>query len=293
MKKMRFLHRFILWKFYKFLGIKLLKVNAMGAQFFVDTEIPGISDTLFVRRTRETDMLKIINDHVQPNDVILDCGSNIGVYPILESNLLNSGRIICVEPDMRNWEALEKNIQQINKKIKVNIFKGAISNKNSDSELDVSGPSNLSKLSSNITNGQTVRCITIPELCKQYNFIPNFIRMDIEGHEVEVLEGMISMLPNMGKLSIIFETHSVYYNKLKFKSILNEYFKNGFKSKILVSAGEIRPPLFIELGLEPDYHIVSDNITRGFYLNVADDFAIELVTAIPKATRYMFLSNVP
>lgn len=291
MKKIWFLHRFIIWNIYKFLRIKLVKVHAMGANFFVDTEIPGISDTLFIRRTREADMLKIIQDCVRPDDVILDCGSNIGVYPILEANLIKNGRIICVEPDIRNWHALEKNIEIINKKIQVNLFKGAISNKNSDSLLDVSGPSNLSKITNKKGNGQSVSCITIPELCKKYNFIPNFIRMDIEGHEVEVLEGMIPMLASSGKLNILFETHSVYYDKQKFKSILNEFFNYGFKPKILVSAGEIQPPLFRDLKLEPNYYVESDNLTRGCYLNVDNDDAIDLITAIPKATRYMLLGN--
>ena len=33
------------------------------------------------------------------------------------------------------------------------------------------------------------KCITGDELCKEHNFIPDFIKIDVEGHETKVLEG--------------------------------------------------------------------------------------------------------
>ena len=49
-------------------------------------------------------------------------------------------------------------------------------------------------------------------LAKKY-FIPDLIRMDVEGHEVEIIEGMLSSIKNgVLKPVICFEPHISCYN---------------------------------------------------------------------------------
>ena len=64
-------------------------------------------------------------------------------------------------------------------------------------------------------NGQTidVNTLSLNSLASQYG-APDLIRMDVEGHEVSVLRGLIDLLGIIDrKPTIIFETHLSRYNK--------------------------------------------------------------------------------
>ena len=51
------------------------------------------------------------------------------------------------------------------------------------------------------------KCITGDELCKEHNFIPDFIKIDVEGHEVKVLEGCRGLIEKH-KPTILCEIHA-------------------------------------------------------------------------------------
>lgn len=115
------------------------------------------------------------------------------------------------------------------------------------------------------------------------------IRMDAEGHEVEILRGMrnTSLQANAG-FSIVIEVHpSAYSSSRSFTDELNFLFDNDFGARFIVSAGQPVPPLYKSLGLSPSDTMVSDGFERGIYSHVPRDAAISLVTALPKCSRYI------
>lgn len=52
-----------------------------------------------------------------------------------------------------------------------------------------------------------IPCTTLDEYCRQQNLWPAFLKVDVEGHEVEALRGATQMLERVSE--IIIETHSV------------------------------------------------------------------------------------
>ena len=143
---------------------------------------------------------------------IMDIGSNIGYYVLLQRNIIGSdAKIIAIEPIPQNIEFLKKNLE-LNNDLKTKVIQGAVSNKNDYSYIYSSTFFNLGtfhpsgKSKEFIENKLKVKTFSLSNLCLKHG-IPDLIRMDVEGHEAEVLNGLI---PNIGVNnlypSIIFET---------------------------------------------------------------------------------------
>lgn len=280
------------------LGIKtrLIRLRELNLYMFIDFQTAGISSTLYCTRKREEDMIQLIKNNLPGFGDIIDCGSNIGFYPILASQLTKENqKIVCIEPDPRNYRILELNKQFISKN---SIFLNcSVSDKCKTSILEISDASNLNKIiregNSQVDKFITTQCYTIDDIVRTYGLKPTFLRMDIEGHEVEVLRGMKHTLKNAeGKLIVFFELHPGQYSKShSLESELLWMFENGYKTKYIVSAGEEQPAAFKSLGLYPDYTVSSDGFQRGVYSVIPNDAAILLATHVPKIARYIMLEN--
>ena len=77
---------------------------------------------------------------------------------------------------------------------------------------------------------------TVVNLSKKHGK-PDFIRMDVEGHEVEIIRSLLDEIKKGGVKPIIcFEPHiSSYNSKHDFKPILESLFKLGYITKYLSS----------------------------------------------------------
>jgi len=276
---------------------RLIKRRLKEVTMFLDTQTDGISRTLSIKRVREEDMVFLMKKYIKPGQVVIDCGSNIGFYPLLESKLVgDKGHIVCIEPDYRNYELLQKNISLIDN-VKTSLFNMAISDKKGVMTLDIGGPSNLNKIvaSEASVNSETVdvEVDTIDNLVNRLNLKPDFIRMDIEGHEVEVISGMRETIKSAPPgFVIFFELHPDEYSEThSLERQLEFLYSEGFICEAIVSAGEPNPSIYKKLGYAPDFVMKTDSLERGLYYNVDQDDAINLATSIPKSSRYILLSK--
>ena len=273
-------------------------------EMYLDLITPGISKTLAVYKSREDDMIQVIKEVLKPGMTVIDCGSNIGFYPVLEANILkNLGSVYAIEPDARNFKILEKNVQLCPYGETIKPFQMAVSNNNGVSEMYVAEQSNLNKLSSSdnekfakrhsVDDIVEVKTITMDELCKQENINPDFVRMDIEGFEVEVFQGMKNLFTN-GKsgLMIFLELHPhAYSEERSFAKELEKLFDLGYFAKVLISAGEPVPPKYKQFGYTPKMEIVSDGFIRGYYNDIKNEHVVSLTCSQPKASRYVLLEK--
>ena len=103
--------------------------------------------------------------------------------------------------------------------------------------------------------------------------------MDVEGHEVEVIEGMLESI-SIGNLSpiIIFETHiSRYSEEHNMELILDKIFKLGYSTSMISSSYERGTKIIDELGYVGDGPIKTDGVTRFLYEKISDHDAISLI----------------
>ena len=293
------------WYFSKYiLQKKTIKRRLKYFDMHLDLQVEGISRTLAFYKTREEDMIQVIKEYLKEGMTVLDCGSNIGFYPLLEAEIIkNSGEIYAFEPDKRNFVMLKKNIELCPYGNIIKPFNMAVSNKTGTEKMYVATQSNLNKLYSgddgdfaerhNVEESIEVDTITIDDFCLEKNTQIDFLRMDIEGFEVEVFQGMKDTFQNSKSGFMVFlELHPhAYSNERSFATELTTLLENGFLAKVLISAGVPKPAIYSSLGYEPIKEVKDGNFIRGWYENIHKEHVVELTCSEPKATRYILLQK--
>lgn len=129
---------------------------------------------------------------VRPGDVVLDCGANVGLFT---RHALDRGAklVVAIEPAPESLDCLRRNFAQEVSDGRVIIYPKGVWNK--DSELQLSMSNALASSASSVVLdrsgvGPKVLLTTIDRLVGELHLpIVNFIKMDIEGAEMQALEG--------------------------------------------------------------------------------------------------------
>lgn len=277
--------------FYHIVG----KLNhAMGRRFFekriynyrmlLDLEDRGISRTLLLFGERELEHKIMLERFLKPGMNVLDIGANIGYYALMELGLIGpSGRLVAVEPSPSNVELLRRNLA-LNNHSDIEVHQVAISDQSGFKPFFLSEMSNLNTFHDNGTgllhlSGKTVdvRTATVPEIMSGRPL--DLIRMDVEGHEVEVINGLLPAIER-GETSptIIFETHlSRYGNGHDIETPLRRLFALGYRVKFAGSSSERGTRLIEARGYKKRDSIRSDGVVRAIFENIANQDAIDLI----------------
>ena len=256
----------------------------------IDLHDPGLSRDVAVRGTREEQLKYVIDRVVGPSDVILDVGANIGYYTVMLSKLVGkTGMVYAIEPEPRNFERLQKNVQLNGIESIVETYQIGASDSVGTGMLHVSRRSNLHSFlgstGADDTNGD--RSIELP-LTDISSFIQgkrrvDLLRMDIEGYEVEVISGLeAAVVDGSWTGKILFECHFPRYNdeNHSMRKPLRMLFENGYRARYLTSNDEKKPRIRSR-GYEPTVLVkTSDTRFRGIYENVSNDDAEALVCEI-------------
>ena len=306
LNKIKNLPRAIDWYFSKYvLRKKAIKRSLKYFDMYLDLQVQGISRTLAFYKTREEDMIQVIQEYLKKDMIVLDCGSNIGFYPLLEAEILKGGgKIFAFEPDIRNFAMLKENIQLCSYGKTIKPFNMAVSNKTGTEKMFVATQSNLNKLYSSddqafidrhtIEESIDVDTITVDDFCLRENVQIDFLRMDIEGYEVEVFQGMRDTFKNaQSGFMVLLELHPHAYSEDRsFASELKLLFDQGFIARVLISAGVPIPKSYSNLGYKPIKEVQDGNFTRGWYENISNEHVIELTCLEPKVSRYILLQKI-
>ncbi len=129
-------------------------------------------------------------------DVVIDAGAYMGNYSILASRLVGkTGIVLAFEPDTIINEHAKKRMKKMRRTNIVNIPQGLL---NKETTLEFSVAQNgSSSFFDKIAEGQTytVNCTTLDLIAKKMKLKSiDFIKMDIEGAELEAIDGAIGVL---------------------------------------------------------------------------------------------------
>jgi FkbM family methyltransferase len=179
------------WWWYRLRGQKSFAV--LGHEIGVFPKDPGISRELALHKVHEPLATRLLLETLKPGMNVVDIGSNIGYYALLEARLIGpQGLVIAIEPMKENARQLIRNIQT-NGYRNILVHEFAIANRNGTADMHVSEKSNWHCLSA-VPGPAKKRQVPISTLDKllaslRLNRV-DLMRMDLEGYEVEVLEGM-------------------------------------------------------------------------------------------------------
>lgn len=266
-------------------------LNVNDYKMYVNLKDKGISRDLFVYGTREADQVYIVRHTLKRGMSVLDIGANIGYYVILESLIIGKeARIAAYEPSGENCSLLKKNLELNNISGMVEVNNEAVSNRAGKSRFYLSEKSNLHTLNPVSYRGEKkaekkegfveVKTADICEILGKNKDV-GFIRMDIEGHEVEVLD-RLAMAVNDLKIypGVLFETHFPKYDSAQhdIAKSLRLLFGLGYAPKYIVSSDE-RLAKFRQKGYVPSVTVYTDRVKRGIYEGIPNEEAIELISA--------------
>jgi FkbM family methyltransferase len=146
----------------------------------------------------KTPELKWIKEHTKEGDVIIDCGAHHGMFGFLCSKWVGeTGKVIGFEALPQNAEIAKKNIE-LNQIKNFEIRFEALGSVNSMSNLTVSA--NEVVIEKGGKDLIEVKMVTLDEALSDQN--PTFLKIDVEGYEIEVLKGAKRVLSNLPKLDI-------------------------------------------------------------------------------------------
>ena len=284
-----------------FFGDRYYLRNIYDFKMFLNNQDKGISRSLILFGKREEDQKLILNKILKANMNVFDIGANIGYYVLIENQILKStGKILAIEPNKENVELLKRNIMlnKIEKK-RIYIEESGVSNKSVKQTFYLAKHSNLHTfhpkgsakkfLSGNTIN---VKTVTISELSKKY-FKPDLIRLDVEGHEVEILQSLIKDVRNNNLNPLIcFEPHISCYNKSHdITPVLSKLFGLGYKTKYISSNAESGTKRIEMVTDKNAIHILkSDGEKRSIFENINAENTIKILTKVGGA-RTVLLSK--
>lgn len=141
--------------------------------------------------TTEPDVQAFLAAQLSPGDVCCDIGANVGFFTLIAARLVGSaGKVYAFEPLPSNAEALRRNVD-LNGLQNVEVIEAAVSDRSGTAELLLGQSSLDGKLSTgDDPTGQSisVRLISLDQVGMVRE--PALIKIDAEGAEFSVLEGM-------------------------------------------------------------------------------------------------------
>ncbi|MBM3506240.1 MAG: FkbM family methyltransferase [Alphaproteobacteria bacterium] len=264
-------------------GQRFVRRRIYDYEMWLDTRDRGISRTLILFGRRELEHRVMLEMLMKPGMIIFDIGANIGYYALMEHRLLRgSGKIIAIEPSQANANLLRRNLA-LNRIDDVTVLEAAVSDTDGDRDFYLAPESNLNTFHPDPQRSQAMRTVTVatttlPALAKKYG-APNLVRMDVEGHEVEVLDGaMTEIEARRMSPSIIFEVHRRRYGpNHDFAKTLRRLFAAGYRVPLVGSSQESGTLALRERGYVASEPIRTDFMTRAIFRDIRPDDAIDLI----------------
>lgn len=147
-------------------------------------------------------LLTPVKDKIKSFDFTIDIGANIGNHAMFFKEICNAKRLICFEPLPANVSLLKLNCPDCE------LYEVALSSSPGVKHLSHSDGINNNSGTAKIDNwGIEVQSATLDS----YNFENvTFIKMDVEGHEVEVIKGSLETI-SKSKPDMLIELHLGIY----------------------------------------------------------------------------------
>ncbi len=212
----------------------------------IDPKEQSIHKQLICDGVREKKSTEIMQKFIQPDDVILELGANIGYYVLIESKILSEkGHIYAVEPGPENVKLLKKNIELNNVK-NIDVFHMAMSNEKGTAKLYIGPACNLHSLigTTGVADEQyvEVETDTVDNFLKEKRPV-TFLRMDIEGYETEIIDGMRETLKSPQLKRFFVEIHPHRVSSEKMLNFLKKLLEYGFETAYCVSRDKFQRSL--------------------------------------------------
>ena len=129
---------------------------------------------------------------LKPGDTVFDVGAHAGYYTLLASRLVGpEGHVFAFEPNPRNLACLRRHVR-LNRCDNVTVVEAAVARHTGAMRFDTSRGSGRGRLCAD--GAAEVATVSLDQFAEERGIVPSLIKIDVEGSEVEVLEGARRLL---------------------------------------------------------------------------------------------------
>lgn len=187
------------------IGENFKKYNIDGFSMYLDSDIRHQSG--IINKNHEPGVTELLRSRLNNSTVVYDIGAHIGYYTLLSAT--NSDYVISAEPNPEAYNQLQKNIELNGFGNIASLNKGVLDEVEEMSLHKHTGEeqaSNSFASSPSLKGGKVdVPVTTVDNISREYR-PPDLVKIDVEGAELRVLNGMIETISE--KPELIIEIHS-------------------------------------------------------------------------------------
>ncbi len=159
----------------------------------------------------EPDKQFALSKFLRNNSIFFDIGANVGMHSLYALKSFPGVKIVAFEPFPKNVSYLKEVISR-NKIINIDLIPCAVGNSTGKIYFE-EGATNLQGKISNEKSNIEVSIISLDYYISQSNLVPDLIKVDVEGAEIEVLKGSKQLLSKHSPIWVI-ELHNQEQCKL-------------------------------------------------------------------------------
>ena len=227
------------YKFYKILKhsnepILKLRMPKYNFEFYCRNN-KGDFTTMIMR---EDDIIEQF--HPLEGDIVVDVGAHIGKYTIIASKRVGTtGKVIAIEAHPGNHEILNSNIK-LNRLTNVISLNYAVYSKETIIKLFLPDEKSNHTIYNTLIQTRAkdeekfveVNADTLDNLLQRNgisNAEVNWLKIDVEGAELEVLKGAQAIISNSKRIALLIEVHNIEQGKNLYMPIMDLLQKYNFK----------------------------------------------------------------
>jgi FkbM family methyltransferase len=266
-----------------------------GYRMMLNIQVPGISKTLAVYGAHEKLETGLLRERLHSGMRTIDVGANIGYYALLESTLVGpAGTVYALEPFPRNYDLLVRNVRLNRFESRIHVYKVAAGNKNGKTRMYL-GPSDNMHCLMHYDRTDTFNDYIEVEAVTLDTFLGgrppvDFLRMDLEGFECQVLDGMKGYLQKT-RPDLFFEVHPVgdVDPDPRYTPYIEMLLELGYRPATLICPGhETAMGRFTELGYKPSRMAFNGLVKSARFDAIKKDDLIKVAARRPKITRAIY-----
>lgn len=229
---------------------------AGGLQFSVMTD-PAVTDpvaaTLATGATLDAPLLGLMLDLVRPGDKVLDLGAHVGTFSLAAAAA--GAHVLAVEGSPRNVRLLRESVVR-NDFAHVTVVHAAAGDRPGTVQFVDDGPWGRVSTADGDAATVAVPAVTLTELLAELRWGPvAFVKMDVEGSEIEAVRGMKGILERPDAPVLVYESngHTLALRDVTPEALLGELEGLGYTSYLIDSGrlvradpGELQPQTLVD-----------------------------------------------
>ncbi len=196
------------------IGPRLLELG--GTKYMLDPR-NKLEREMFYLNSYDRSETQLLRGIVKPGWVVLDVGSNFGYYALLFANLVGAqGCVHSFEPDSSNYGRLTRNIE-VNGLTNIRTFQVGVGDRCGEASLILPPSGNPAEIRLGSGSEQGSKSVSVTTLDHHVDAEKlervDFIKLDVEGFELRVLQGGKKTLRRF-RPKMMIETHPALLSSL-------------------------------------------------------------------------------